>query len=130
MGFEMAFVRFRYQPKDWLIKAAEAVGVNPTPYSFFARESLPAVACLYFVDADGVLLYLGASENIRKRWRSHHHAFHLAESSNRIWVIETPKYRSWERPLIRHLCPRWNDSPPPGRLFRGGRAFSILETET
>jgi hypothetical protein len=114
------------QPADWLIQAANAVGTAPQPFGYSDRDSLPSAPAVYFVEADGFLLYVGSTANVRVRWRSHHRAKELA-AAGRIWVIETADYARWEKVLIRRLSPRFNgktvrDTPLTAEHVRRVRA--------
>lgn len=81
------------------------------------RRELPEVGGVYFVvDEKLVVVYVGQTENLNGRWRSHHRAPQMSTGAYRIhWKqIDDPQERARiEQQCIDYLRPLWNRSEVP-----------------
>jgi putative transcriptional regulator len=77
---------------------------------------LPETPCVYLVvNSQGKVLYVGKSENLRKRWKSHYKLSSLIEESGiRISYVEVQEDLLFkvERALINALNPPLNENEP------------------
>jgi putative transcriptional regulator len=77
---------------------------------------LPETPCVYLVvNSQGKVLYVGKSENLRKRWKSHYKLSSLIEESGiRISYVEVQENLLFkvERALINALNPPLNENEP------------------
>lgn len=76
------------------------------------RASLPTSPCIYFaINNEGIVQYIGISNNPRKRWKAHHRGVDLALLGGvRIAYIECDALLlpEIERELIAYFCPPLN----------------------
>jgi DNA-binding XRE family transcriptional regulator len=79
--------------------------------------NLPQTPCVYLVvNSQGKVLYVGKSENLRRKWKSHYKLSSLIEESGiKISYIEVHEDLLFklEKALINALNPPLNDYEPP-----------------
>jgi hypothetical protein len=88
-------------------------------------KSLPQESGIYFViSAEGDLLYVGSSSDIRQRWRCHQRKAKALEMGCGIaWILHPMAgLRARETELIRELQPKWNGirNGIPGDMVKSG----------
>jgi hypothetical protein len=85
--------------------------------AFEHRQDLPAIPALYFVLNDQrEIAYIGETENLRARWKSHHRARQMVVGGYRIHWQEIPdadQRTSAERQAITYFRPQWNRTEVP-----------------
>lgn len=85
--------------------------------AFEHRGDLPPIPALYFaLNEQRMIVYIGETENLRSRWRSHHRARQMAQGNYRIHWIEMPDAdarSSAEREAIAYFRPLWNRTEIP-----------------
>lgn len=85
--------------------------------AFEHRKDLPVIPALYFVvDSKRDVVYIGQTQNLRKRWESHHRAIQMDRGNYRIhWrvVPDEALRRNYEARCIEHFRPAWNRSEVP-----------------
>ena len=99
--------------------------MNKLPYSL--RSKLPPVPGVYYVSSGEVLLYVGASSNIKQRFEkkhSHQDLFYRHKVDSIGWM-ETPDYARLELPETIRLKPILNKYNSCG--FRRYTAHTIFE---
>jgi GIY-YIG catalytic domain len=91
---------------------------------FTARQTLPCCSCVYFaLSAEGAVLYVGQSQNLRERWYSHHRTEELRMLgcvSIAWYVAPVEDGPDLENALIQHYQPAlngWKDRPVPRPSF-------------
>ncbi|MCS6959465.1 MAG: GIY-YIG nuclease family protein [Pseudanabaenaceae cyanobacterium SKYGB_i_bin29] len=76
---------------------------------------LPPRSGLYYITAAWLIFYVGKSQNLRQRWRTHHRRreFHSLAPFGRIHYRLLPPHQLtiWEQREIKRLCPPWNYRP-------------------
>lgn len=85
--------------------------------AFEHRTDLPPIPAVYFVlnEQRGVM-YIGATENLRARWKSHHRAPQMNVGSYRIHWMEmgdADQRLAMERQAIDYFRPLWNRTEVP-----------------
>lgn len=93
------------------------------------RAILPTVPCVYLaIDNQGLVQYVGMSNNPRKRWQAHHRGIELALLGGvRIayLALDASLLPEIERAMITHFCPPLNqpisDSLPASHAERKTR---------
>ncbi len=93
--------------------APETIDVTCLPsVALEERLQLPKTPCIYFaIDSQGVVQYIGRSNNPRNRWQSHHKGIELALIGGiRIAYLESEValLSEIERALIAYFCPPLN----------------------
>ncbi len=85
--------------------------------SFGHRQDLPPIPALYFVLNDQrEIAYIGETENLRARWKSHHRARQMSTGGYRIhWrqISDTAERADAEQKSIKYFRPLWNRTEVP-----------------
>ena len=85
--------------------------------AFEYRADLPPTPAVYFVLNDQrSVMYIGATENLRVRWKSHHRAPQMVVGAYRIhWteVADADQRSAMERQAIDYFRPLWNRTEVP-----------------
>jgi len=97
------------------------------------RSQLPTKPCIYFaIDSQGVVQYIGRSNNPRNRWQSHHKGIELALMGGvQIAYLESAVdlMPEIERALITYFCPPLNqavhEKPPVEGMMRVVKTISV-----
>lgn len=88
-------------------------------------QQLPPRSGIYYVTGAWQVFYVGKSQNLRQRWRSHHKLpeFNALYPFGRIHYYLLPKQRlqAWEKREIKRLNPPWNYQTP----LTGGQILGL-----
>ncbi len=75
-------------------------------------HQLPPRSGIYYVTGAWRVFYVGKSQNLKRRWRSHHKLaeFNALNPFGRIHyhLLPNQKLQDWERKEIKRLNPPWN----------------------
>ncbi len=75
-------------------------------------HQLPPRSGIYYVTGAWQIFYVGKSQNLKRRWRSHHKLaeFNALSPFGRIhyYLLPSQKLQDWERKEIKRLNPPWN----------------------
>jgi excinuclease UvrABC nuclease subunit len=87
--------------------------------AFEHRHTLPDLMAIYIVvDGSGNVLYVGSTESLRTRWKSHHRRFqikHVNQARVHWFEINDPlSLRKTEAEWINQLSPSLNRQPVTG----------------
>lgn len=117
------------------VDMAGALDVANLPTETFAGlRRLPVAAAVYFVLHKGGVLYIGATVNLRLRWKDHPRRRVLRNGGRVAWLlVDVDMLRSVERAMIHEFSPPLNNHHTEiGRGVRGqgiggaGRALKLL----
>ena len=85
--------------------------------AFEYRQDLPPIPALYFaLNSQREIVYIGETENLRTRWKSHHRARQMSAGGYRIhWMemADADQRQSSERRAIAYFRPQWNHTEIP-----------------
>jgi hypothetical protein len=98
-----------------VIQVVDAWDIQAFPSTAWEQTSaLPTGAAIYYVlNRDSVVLYVGASKQVRMRWASHHRRADLAAvGATRIaWQAVWPEFLLLEALFISYCQPQWQRQP-------------------
>ena len=93
------------------------------------KKLLPQAACIYFAVAKDVVLYIGKTENLNKRWIGHHKDYALS-SIDDVYIyylqVDIGDLSIYEGSLIRRFNPALNEVTPLDPLIKANDPKGIV----
>lgn len=96
----------------------DVIKLPSLPLTFEGRRGLPEISAVYFAYSfTRKILYIGASQCVRKRWNTHHHNSLLNVPRIRIAWLPVPvsELKVVERRLISRFDPPMNTAVKSGK---------------